>query len=418
MQYQAHSGRPSQSLSDTLVRRAQDLLQGADPDPAELVPSGIATAPLDESFGPLLALMGDAGNAAAVPGATPRPAPANDVSLARYLTRVTTVRLKLQQIAASPQPQAMARSLAQAVFQGQLSDLMQARDDAGVTAASLGQQWAGFGHALFAQPLDMAWQTILAPAAASLNASWREGIAMPFSIAFNGRYPFADTTADASFAELGRYVRPDTGLIARFVATQLAGVLVPQGERWVPNPLVPQSLRIDPAFLAALNQLSALGAQGYLRGDAGYRFELMALPAVDVTRTELVIDGRPIVYFNQRESWTPIAWPGDGLNGRASLRWHTVNAGARQAFDATGDWAFLRLLEKAQTTPLDSTRYALTWQQPGAQDLQYVLRTQTGAGPLDLLGLRGFKMPERIFAVDPSAGAHATASTPSPGAAR
>jgi type VI secretion system protein ImpL len=29
--------------------------------------------------------------------------------------------------------------------------------------------------------------------------------------------------------------------------------------------------------------------------------------------------------------------------------------------------------------------------------LHYVLRVQAGAGPLDLLKLRGFRMPERIF---------------------
>jgi type VI secretion system protein ImpL len=37
--------------------------------------------------------------------------------------------------------------------------------------------------------------------------------------------------------------------------------------------------------------------------------------------------------------------------------------------------------------PLDSTKLPL----------RYVLRTQAGAGPLDLLKLRGFRMPERIF---------------------
>lgn len=394
VQYQAQAGRPSQALTDTLVRKAQSLI--SDDDKTQAAQAN----PLDKPFGPLLALMGDTDTADnGNKGSTSANVAMSGVSLSHFLTAATTMRLKLQQIDASPDAQAMARSLAQAVFQGKLSELSQARDDAALMAASLGTQWAGFGDALFARPLEGAWQTILQPAAASLNEAWRASVAAPFNAAMNARYPFFDTNADASFAELGRYVRPDTGLIARFIATQLAGGLKPQGDQWVPNELAPQALQFDPRFLASMQLLSTLGAQAYAQGDAGYRFEIMALPSANVTRTELNVDGKPLVYFNQQESWTALRWPGDGLNGRTGLMWQMVNAGLRQAFDASGDWAFLRLLAQAQIKPLDSTRYQLTWEQPDAAPLRYVLRTQVGAGPLDLLKLRGFRMPERIFVV-------------------
>jgi type VI secretion system protein ImpL len=397
IQYHAQAGRPSQALTDTLVRKAQSLIGSDD----ELV--GSAVNPLDKSFGPLLALTGDAGIApeAAAHGKGDAVAniALNGVSLSRYLTAVTTMRLKLQQIAGSPDAQAMARSLAQAVFQGKLSDLSQARDDAALTAASLGTAWSGFGNAVFARPLEAAWQTILQPAAASLNEAWRASVAAPFNEAMSGRYPFFDTDADASFAELGRYVRPDTGLIARFVTTQLAGVLRPEGDHWTPSELAPQALQFDPAFLAGIRRLSTTGSQLYAQGDAGERFELMARATPNVTRSELTVDGTQIVYFNQRESWTPFSWPGTGLNGHARLTWQTRDAGLRQAFDATGDWAFLRLLSKADAKQLDSTRFLLTWHSVNGEPLSYVMRTQIGAGPLELLKLRGFRMPERIFVV-------------------
>jgi type VI secretion system protein ImpL len=394
VQVQAQAGRPSQALTDTLVRKAQSLIGGDDQIGMP------AINPLDKPFGSLLALIGDAG-AAPVSGNDEHNGVAyrtlNGMSLSRSLMAVTTMRLKLQQIAGSADAQAMARSLAQAVFQGKLSELSQARDDAALTAASLGTAWAGFGDAVFAQPLEAAWQTILQPAAASLNEAWRATIAAPFNAATNGRYPFFETQADASFAELGRYVRHDTGLIARFIATQLAGVLKLEGDHWTPNELAPQALQFDPEFLAGVRQLSTVGAQLYLQGDAGERFEMMALPTPNVTRSELSVDGKQIVYFNQQESWTPLAWPGNGLNGHAGLTWQTLNAGLRQAFDSTGDWAFLRLLGKADVKPLDSTRYQLTWNAAHGEPLSYVLRTQLGAGPLELLKLRGFRMPERIF---------------------
>ena len=397
VQVQAQAGRPRQALGDTLVRRAQGLI-GQDDRSA-----GPMTYPLDQSFGPLLALMGEPGaataNRANNANGHPEPSTLSGVSLQRYLTAATTMRLKLQQIGGSPDAQAMARSLAQAVFQGKLSDLSQVREQAALTAASLGSAWAGFGNALFLRPLDGAWHTILQPAAASLNDIWRASLAAPFNSAFDGRYPFYDTNADASFAELGRYVRPTSGLLVRFLTVELAGVLSQQGDRWVPNGLAPQTLAFDPAFLDAIDRMSVLGARLYPSGDAGYRFEIMPQPTPNVTRSTLTVDKQRIVYFNQQESWTPIAWPGDGLNGHAALTWQTLDAGIRQAFDATGDWAFLRLLATADIKPLDSTRYELTWKQPGAEALRYVMRTQVGAGPLDLLKLRGFKLPERIFIV-------------------
>ncbi|WP_250493866.1 ImcF-related family protein [Caballeronia sp. GAWG1-1] len=404
VQYQAQAGRPSQALSDTLVRKAQDLIGNK---------TGIASAqevdPLDKSFGPLLALMGDdvvTGTASKSNGKpTKSVADFSGVSLAHFLTVATTMRLKLQQIATSTDAQAMARQMAQAVFQGKLSELTQARDDAALTAASLGSQWSGFGDALFSRPLDVAWQTILQPAAASLNEAWRLSIAAPFASSFNGHYPFSDTDADASFAELGRYIKPDTGLISRFVTTQLAGTLQPEGNAWAPNELAPQALQFDPEFLSALRQLSTLGAQLYAQGDASYRFQLMPHPNPDVTRNILSIDGAKIEYFNQLETYTSIEWPAigqsgsSGQNGRVQLTWESLDAGARIAFAANGDWAWLRLLATAQVKPLDSTTYELTFNQGNGFPLQYDLKAQVGAGPLDLLKLRGFKMPQRVFLV-------------------
>ncbi|KIG09840.1 ImcF-related family protein [Caballeronia concitans] len=401
VQYQAQAGRPSQALADTLVRKAQDLI--GNKTSIEAQPE---INPLDKSFGPLLALMGDdvvTGNGDANRKSSGKSTKSatdfSGVSLAHFLTVATTMRLKLQQIATSADAQSMARQMAQAVFQGKLSELTQARDDAALTAASLGSQWSGLGEALFARPLDVAWETILQPAAASLNEAWRVSVAAPFTSAFDGHYPFSDTDADASFVELGRYIKPDTGLISRFVTTQLAGMLQQQGNAWAPNELAPQALQFDPGFLSALRQLSTLGAQLYAQGDASYRLQIMPHPTPDVTRSILTIDGTKIEYFNQLETNTSIVWPGNAQNGRVQLTWESVGAGTRIAFAANGDWAWLRLLGTAQVKPLDSTTYALTFNQGSGFPLHYDLKAQVGAGPLDLLKLRGFKMPQRIFTV-------------------
>lgn len=82
------------------------------------------------------------------------------------------------------------------------------------------------------------------------------------------------------------------------------------------------------------------------------------------------------------------------------------------------------MLERARVEPIDSATVQLTWQavsdsrptqakpdhdeqvdkEPMAAapstmtyPLRYLMRTEVGSGPLELLALRGFILPERIF---------------------
>ncbi|HFO3578736.1 TPA: type VI secretion protein VasK, partial [Escherichia coli] len=144
--------------------------------------------PLDGVFGPLTGLMegkeGAGGN--------------GNLSFRSWLARVTQMRLKLQQVTSAPDPQAMSQMLARAVFQGKAIDLTDTCDYGSLVAASLGQEWSGFGQSLFVQPLDLAWRQVLVPAAGSLNARWQTTIVDQWNKAFAGRYPFKATGSDAS----------------------------------------------------------------------------------------------------------------------------------------------------------------------------------------------------------------------------
>lgn len=68
---------------------------------------------MDKTFAPLLRLTGDKA------GGTGD----SQLSLQTYLTRVTRVRLKLQQVTNAPDPQEMTQQLAQTVLQGKTVDL-------------------------------------------------------------------------------------------------------------------------------------------------------------------------------------------------------------------------------------------------------------------------------------------------------
>jgi type VI secretion system protein ImpL len=232
--YQAGAGSAVKSLSDNLVSKAKQLVNGNDPDPANAMVLNPDETPLADAFGPLLRLSASstAGGAA---GAAANAAldQHGGMSLARYLERVTAVRLKLQQIMLSSDPDTMSRIAAQSILQGKTPDIADSREYASRVGASLGGQWSGFGSAVFERPLEQSWSVVLKPVAASLNDTWRGAIVSAWNSSFSGRYPFVDSDSDASLPELARFLRMEGGLIPQFVATQLAGVLERQGDQWV-----------------------------------------------------------------------------------------------------------------------------------------------------------------------------------------
>ncbi|TAL93865.1 MAG: type VI secretion protein VasK [Paraburkholderia sp.] len=417
--YQAGAGATTQSLSDTLINKAQQLVDATEKDPSKVAQPHNA-APLATAFGPLLRLAGsDLANPVNTAGNATTAAQASttgELSVQRYMERVTAMRLKLQQIMMSSDPDAMSRMAAQAVLQGRTSDIADSRDYASRVAASLGLQWAGFGD-LFQQPLDQTWQVVLQPAASNLNDTWRAGILADWNRNFAGRYPFADSDNDASLPEMARFMRPDSGLISQFVTTQLAGVVERQGDRWVAAQGSGHSaLTVDPAFLTALNTLMHVSISLFPAGDARVRYELRAVPTPGVTDMNFVLSGRELHYFNQKEEWVPFVWPGDALENVSRIEWQTEQGGLRSALDTQGRFGLIRLLERATVTPQDNARYLLAWTPDALKDtslrgqsqgipLRVQLRSEAGAGPLDMLALRRFSLPQRIFLTGSSQGA-------------
>ncbi|NIE55014.1 MULTISPECIES: ImcF-related family protein [unclassified Burkholderia] len=413
--YQAGTGASAQSLSDTLISKAQQLVGADEKDPSKQAKPQLA--PLATAFGPILRLTGSdlaSGAPSGGKGNTP-PAATGDLSLARYLERITAMRLKTSQIVSSPDPDAIARLAAQSVLQGKTSDIADSRDYASRVAASLGEQWSGFG-ALFRAPFDQSWQVIVQPAASSLNEIWRTAILADWNKTFGGRYPFADSDNDASLPEMARFMRPDSGVIAQFVTSQLAGVVERQGDRWVASQGTDSgALTIDPAFLNGLNKLTRTSTVLFPSGDARVRYELRAEPTPGVTDMRFVLSGRELHYFNQKQEWTPFEWPGQSLENLSHIEWQTEQGGLRTALDSQGRFGLVRLLERAKVVQQDNARYLLTWTPDTSQGipLKVQLRSEAGGGPLDVLQLRNFVLPARIF-VTGSANAGVRVSTSGP----
>ncbi|KIG09962.1 ImcF-related family protein [Caballeronia concitans] len=115
LEYQGGAGAQQASLSDTLVSKAQNMFGKKDDTPEATKPD--PAGPLGVSFGPVLRLV------AQTNGATTPASARSDLSLERFTERITTLRLKLQQISDSPDSDEQARQVAQSLFLGKGSEL-------------------------------------------------------------------------------------------------------------------------------------------------------------------------------------------------------------------------------------------------------------------------------------------------------
>lgn len=401
--WQGQTGQQTEGLSHSIIKSAKDLVGGKEKPAIDQSASG-PQGPLDETFGPLLTLMGK-NKASNVMSAD------STLSLQTWLTRITRVRLRLQQVANASDPQEMMQTLAQTVFQGKSVDLTDTQQYGSLVAASLGEEWSGFGNTMFVQPLTQAWETVLQPSAASLNDKWSRSVVANWHTAFDGRYPFAASKSDTSLPMLAEFVRKDSGRIERFLSTELNGVLRKEGSQWVPDKVNSQGLSFNPAFLRAINQLSRLSDILFTDGSQGISFELQARSAPQVVETQLTVDGQKLHYFNQMADWQTFRWPGETWKPGTMLTWTTVNAGARLFGDYSGTWGFIRWLEQGTRRQLDRSQWMMSFSAPDGRTLQWVLRSQLGKGPLAMLELRGFTLPDQIFSVDASATSQALAGT-------
>lgn len=121
-----------------------------------------------------------------------------------------------------------------------------------------------------------------------------------------------------------------------------------------------------------------------------------------IVETQLTLDGQNLHYFNQLAEWKSFRWPGTINKPGAMLSWSSVAAGARLLANDSGPWGTLRMLERMKRQQIGDGLFRLTVYTPDNRQLQWLLRTELGDGPLALLKLRNFTLPTQIFIVEAS----------------
>ena len=323
--------------------------------------------------------------------------PKSDLSLQRYLERVTTVKQRLIQMTASSDTGGAARTAVQGVLNGGDNEFLDGIQYARLIEAGVGDRLLPFARNVFVLPFNSVWDSIAGVAQKDINNLWASNFVNPMQSELGSRYPFARSEIEVSIPVLAKYLDVNKGALNQFVTTQLAGVLTKQGNQWIVAP--GSELKVNPGLLQQLNKLSAISEDFFVNGEGGYSFELKPTSTQGIVQYDLIIDGQSLDYFNQQTEWKTFKWPGDVSNAGLRISWETEAEGMRKTQEISGRFGFIRMLEKSRVTPIDSGTYLVEFPLEKDKLMRFYMRTNSGKGPLGLLELKNIHLPNKIFEV-------------------
>ncbi|HYI03174.1 type VI secretion system membrane subunit TssM [Hyalangium sp.] len=234
-------------------------------------------------------------------------------------------------------------------------------------------------HALFNQlllpPLNQIKGVVSRGVSEKKSLKWCEEIFRPFTSLMANRYPFnKDALMDAPLPELTQFIHPSLGAVRKFVQSQLAGEVLPDGRRWefAVKSAKGQGMYKE-ELLTYLERVNAL-ATTLFPGDTAdplVRFNVRMRPGAsadtspsDIASITLTLDGSEEIYRNGPDNrWRPLIWPGPA--GKLGAHLHVVGTAGNSAdLDAPGEWGLFRLLERAKTIEpsTDGRFFTATWE--------------------------------------------------------
>jgi len=184
----------------------------------------------------------------------------------------------------------------------------------------------------------------------SLSESWQKEVWEVYNTKLLPRYPFTDAPAEVSLAEFSDFFRPDSGLLWKFFATNLASRLERSGNTYGPKAAA-DVMPFRPDFLQCLNVAAEITDATFGGGQTpNVPFGIKIHPAsANIAEISLTIDGASTVYRNEPERWIPVVWPGTGSPHGAVLQ--VRGAGFTDEIPRAGDFGLFRLFEAGGLKP-------------------------------------------------------------------
>jgi type VI secretion system protein ImpL len=269
---------------------------------------------------------------------------------------------------------------------------------------------------LLVRPLLQAYAALIPPTERGINRAWQTEVWSVWR-GLASKYPFTDASNEASMAEIAKFLKPQEGVLPKFLDKQLSGLVVRRGDALLPRTWGNLGLSFNPAFLNGVARLSSAG-NAVLQEGEGAKFELQPVPTPGLSEILIEVDGQTLRYRNGPQTWTGFSWPNPAAAGTEGARIQTVSfAGVSTSVsNFSGRLGFMRLLAQATLDNPGASTAQLEWRtkprrsssekgsaaertgtyDPDSDVVRFNFRMVSGANPLALSGLRRLGLPEKI----------------------
>ena len=201
-----------------------------------------------------------------------------------------------------------------------------------------------------------------------------EQVVTPYQQAFKGLYPFDRASQkDAPLPEVAEFLRPEGGLVRKFVKEQLLEDVVATGRKWEFTSA--GGAMFAPELLTFLEKTGALATTLFPGGDTVdplVRFQVRLRPGISVDGTAsqissitFTLDGTDETYRNGPDTtWKPMIWPGQAGKLGARILVQSADGATETALEAEGEWGLFRLLERVKRIEpsADGRYFTATWE--------------------------------------------------------
>lgn len=397
--YETSWDNPSQlsksieSAKNTVIERTEKLVLGNSSPAAGVVDKRLGEVGAKFALISTLATAGEGGR----------------MPLSAYLDMLVKLQGKMAQIAANPEPGLPARQLMQATLSASGSEFAEALAMIdGPLLGSVSDENREIIRPLLVRPLIQAYATLIPHVEQDINRLWQAEVMSSWR-GLAGKYPFSDSSNEASMAEIAKFLKPVEGTLPRFVDKNLNGLVTKRGNQLVPRSWANLGIAFTPTFLSGVAGLTAAGDTVLQEGD-GAKFELQPIPTPGLSEIVIEVDGQLLRYRNGPQPWTGFSWPSTSGSGVEGARIQIVSfAGVSTSVaNFSGRLGLMRLLNQARVDAQNGGSAVLEWRlkpgvsESGAADesvgdaVRFNFRAVSGANPLSLSGFRRQALPEKI----------------------
>lgn len=205
---------------------------------------------------------------------------------------------------------------------------------------------------LLLTPLEELYKMLVRDQGTGAVADWCARIVDPMHERFGGRYPFdPESRSDAAVADFEEFFHPENGVIRKAREELISGYVVLNGNTVeLRDRGRSDGPKLDPGVVRFLNRAQDISSVMFQNEELRVDFELILACNPQVSKVEVVIEGKKVEFSCGTEKPTRMRWPGKESPGA------TLTAFGRQGrkqIPYSGEWGLFELFEKPPVTVPD-----------------------------------------------------------------